>query len=149
MTQVRPGQIFRWPTLNMWTEENQWNMVSSQGFVACVYTRRSPLSRSFFSVRFRVFCWRITRRAWERSRWPQADANALQTLVRRRLPFWWQVAIFASSALAMRGLHFATIQKKIKTGKRKQSPGSPPVYMLQFLSTCNVKIVINLAHVHL
>ena len=38
---------------------------------------------------------------------------------------------------------------KIKTEKRKHYPWSPRVHMLQFFSTCNVKIVRHLAHVDL
>ena len=148
MTQVRPGQIFRWPTPNMWTAENRWNTVSSQGFslVFIPEGRRSPVHS--FQSGF-AFFWRITWRPSERSRRPPAAANALQALLRRRLPFWWQGDIIATSELAMRGFHFATIQIKIETGKKKQYPWSTRVHMLQFLSTCNAKIVIYLAHVHL
>ena len=40
----------------------------------------------------------------------RAAASALHTLVRRRLPFLWHGDIIATSALAIRGNNFETIQ---------------------------------------
>ena len=44
---------------------------------------------------------------------------------------------------------FCNYSQKIETGKRKHWKWRKRVHMLQFLSTCNAKIVIHLAHVHL
>ena len=129
LTQVRPGQIIGWPTPNSWTAESRCSTVCTEGSVSCVYTRRASRSRSFFSDRTRLSCWRITRSPWERCRWPRAAANELQALVRRCLPFWCHGDIIATSAIAIRGIHFSAIQKqKIKTAKREHSPRSPRLH---------------------